>query len=165
MCDESLSYLHVRCSKQVTERVKEQVDARGGVKVSVAHDLARKQSLARTAPQKAAHHSVTHVHVMCDFLKRKCFTWLWLLRTTRLQWIKSDWMMINNITGKSILIRLAQWCLLCILVVGSYKPWKQKKKIKRALQRNSCYFHFKLTKLTGTCSPRSQFLQSTLCVC
>lgn len=58
----------MRGSKQVAERVVQQVDEGGGIQVSVAHHLGGKESLSGSTAEQTPHHTVAHVHVMGDFL-------------------------------------------------------------------------------------------------
>lgn len=56
-------------SEEIAERVVEQVDEGGCVQVGVTHHLGGKQRLSGATAEKATHHAVAHVHVVCHFLK------------------------------------------------------------------------------------------------
>lgn len=58
-------------SEEVAEGVVKQVDEGGCVQISIAHHLRGKQGLSGAAAEKATHHAIAHVHVMCHFLKRQ----------------------------------------------------------------------------------------------
>lgn len=61
----------VRGPEEVAEGVVQQVNERGCVKVGVTHHLGGEQGLPGAAAEKATHHAITHVHVMCHFLCEK----------------------------------------------------------------------------------------------
>lgn len=65
------AHQHVRCSEQIAERVVQQIDEGGRIKVSITHHLGGKQSLARSTAKQTSHHAIAHVHVMGDFLGGK----------------------------------------------------------------------------------------------
>lgn len=58
-------------SEEVAEGIVEQVDEGSCVEICIAHHLGGEQSLSGAAAEKATHHAVAHVHVMCDFLKTR----------------------------------------------------------------------------------------------
>lgn len=63
------SHQYVCSSEEVAEGVVQQVDEGGRVQVSVTHHLRGKQGLSGAAAEKATHHAIAHVHVVCHFLK------------------------------------------------------------------------------------------------
>lgn len=65
----SNAHQHVCSSEEVAEWIVQQVNEGGCVQVSIAHHLGSKQGLSGATAEKATHHAVAHVHVMCDFLK------------------------------------------------------------------------------------------------
>lgn len=60
----------MRSSEEVAEGVVQQVDEGGCVQVGVAHHLRGEQGLPGATAEKATHHAIAHVHVMCHFLEK-----------------------------------------------------------------------------------------------
>lgn len=65
------THQYMSSSEQVAERVVEQVNEGGCIQVGVTHHLGGKQSLSGATAEKASHHAIAHVHVMCHFLTGK----------------------------------------------------------------------------------------------
>lgn len=65
------THQYVCSSEEVAEGVVQQVDEGGCVQVGVTHHLRGEQGLSGATAEKATHHAVAHVHVMCHFLKRQ----------------------------------------------------------------------------------------------
>lgn len=62
---------HMCSSEQIAEGVVQQVDEGCCVQVGVTHHLRGEQGLSGATAEKASHHAVAHVHVVCHFLKRQ----------------------------------------------------------------------------------------------
>lgn len=61
----------MRRSEEVAEWVVQQVDEGGCVQVGITHHLRGEQGLSGATAEKATHHAVAHVHVVCHFLHGK----------------------------------------------------------------------------------------------
>ncbi len=57
--------------EEVIEGVVQQIEAGGGVKICIAHQLAGKQRLSGAAAQEAAHLAIGHVHSVGQHLQTR----------------------------------------------------------------------------------------------